>query len=36
MAELYFILGWEKQLNAEITPIARDKRRAIEAAKRGL
>ena len=36
MAELYFILGWEKQLNAEITPIARDKRRAIEAAKRVL
>lgn len=34
MAELYFMLGWEKQLDAEITPIARDKRRAIEAAKR--
>jgi len=34
MAELYFMLGWEKQLDAEITSIARDKRRAIEAAKR--
>ncbi|UJF21448.1 Mpo1 family 2-hydroxy fatty acid dioxygenase [Shewanella sp. OMA3-2] len=34
MAELYFMFGWEKQLDAEITPIARDKRRAIETAKR--
>ncbi|MBB1362703.1 DUF962 domain-containing protein [Shewanella sp. SR44-4] len=31
MAELYFILGLEKDLAAEITPIARDKRRALEA-----
>ncbi|QIR15233.1 DUF962 domain-containing protein [Shewanella aestuarii] len=34
MAELYFMFGWEKQLDAQITPIARDKRRALEAAKR--
>lgn len=33
MAEVYFALGWEKELEAEITPIARDKRRALEAAK---
>ncbi|MGI2113513.1 DUF962 domain-containing protein [Shewanella frigidimarina] len=31
MAEFYFILGLEKDLAAEITPIARDKRRALEA-----
>ena len=36
MAELYFMLGWEKQLDAEITPIAREKRRAMEAAKRAV
>ncbi|MDD8059430.1 MULTISPECIES: DUF962 domain-containing protein [Shewanella] len=35
MAELYFILGWEKNLEAEIKPIARDKRRALEAKLRG-
>ncbi|MGZ9897548.1 Mpo1 family 2-hydroxy fatty acid dioxygenase [Shewanella gaetbuli] len=34
MAEVYFLLGWEKELDAEITPIAREKRRAIEAARR--
>ena len=31
MAELYFLLGLEKELDAQITPIARDKRRALEA-----
>ncbi|GIU51702.1 DUF962 domain-containing protein [Shewanella sp. KT0246] len=31
MAELYFMLGINKPLEAEITPIARDKRRALEA-----
>ncbi|WP_144210160.1 Mpo1 family 2-hydroxy fatty acid dioxygenase [Shewanella donghaensis] len=35
MAELYFMLGFGKQLEEEITPIARDKRRALEAKKRG-
>lgn len=30
MAELYFILGWESELNARITPIAIAKRRALE------
>ncbi|MCL1094626.1 DUF962 domain-containing protein [Shewanella kaireitica] len=35
MAEVYFKLGFEKELLAEITPIARDKRRALEAAKKG-
>lgn len=34
MAEVYFKLGFEKELLAEITPIARDKRRALEAAKK--
>lgn len=34
MAEVYFKLGLEKDLLADITLIARDKRRAIEAAKR--
>ncbi|MGI2143214.1 DUF962 domain-containing protein [Shewanella frigidimarina] len=34
MAEFYFILGLEKDLAAEITPIARDKRRALEAKRR--
>ncbi|MBB1439611.1 DUF962 domain-containing protein [Shewanella sp. SG41-4] len=36
MAELYFMLGLEKDLAAEITPIARDKRRALEAKRRAL
>ncbi len=31
MAELYFMLGMNKALEQEITPIARDKRRALEA-----
>tara|TARA_R110002050_G_scaffold96140_2_gene200047 strand:- start:1223 stop:1744 length:522 start_codon:yes stop_codon:yes gene_type:complete len=31
MAELYFIMGLEKDLAAQITPIAREKRRALEA-----
>lgn len=31
MAELYFMLGFEKQLEEEITPIAIEKRRALEA-----
>jgi uncharacterized membrane protein YGL010W len=31
MAELYFMLGWEQALAAEITPIAREKRRQLEA-----
>jgi uncharacterized membrane protein YGL010W len=31
MAELYFMLGLEKELAAEITPIAHEKRRALEA-----
>lgn len=31
MAEVYFMLGWEKELAAEIKPLARDKRRALEA-----
>ncbi|MFB2732201.1 Mpo1 family 2-hydroxy fatty acid dioxygenase [Shewanella mangrovisoli] len=31
MAEVYFILGFEKELDAEITPIAIEKRRALEA-----
>ncbi|WOH37935.1 Mpo1-like protein [Thalassotalea fonticola] len=35
MAEVYFGLGWEKNLLAEITPLARDKRRALEAKSRG-
>ncbi|MGS0673605.1 Mpo1 family 2-hydroxy fatty acid dioxygenase [Shewanella sp. 125m-1] len=34
MAEIYFMLGMEKSLLAEITPMARDKRRAIETAKK--
>ncbi|WP_350432771.1 Mpo1-like protein [Shewanella sp. H8] len=36
MAELYFIFGWEKELAAEITPIAREKRRALENKRRSL
>lgn len=35
MAEVYFSLGLEKKLLETITPLARDRRRAIEAAKRG-
>ncbi|VEE60955.1 Protein of uncharacterised function (DUF962) [Shewanella putrefaciens] len=31
MAEVYFLLGLEKALDAEITPIAIEKRRALEA-----
>ncbi|MBB1318701.1 DUF962 domain-containing protein [Shewanella sp. SR43-4] len=31
MAELYFMMGLEKDLAAQITPIAREKRRALEA-----
>ena len=34
MAEVYFGLGLEKELLEEITPLARDRRRAIEAASR--
>ncbi|NKF50956.1 DUF962 domain-containing protein [Shewanella sp. WXL01] len=34
MAEVYFMLGWLKQLEHDITPIARDKRRALEAKRR--
>ncbi|GIU17039.1 DUF962 domain-containing protein [Shewanella sp. MBTL60-007] len=34
MAEVYFMLGMEKKLLADITPMARDKRRALEAAKK--
>ncbi|MCL1068736.1 DUF962 domain-containing protein [Shewanella olleyana] len=34
MAELYFMLGLNKNLEQEITPIARDKRRALEAKRR--
>ncbi|TRX56613.1 DUF962 domain-containing protein [Thalassomonas sp. M1454] len=34
MAEVYFALGFAKQLKADITPLARDLRREIEAAKR--
>lgn len=33
MAELYFMCGWEKQLEDEITPMAVEKRRAFEASK---
>ncbi|MCL1044034.1 DUF962 domain-containing protein [Shewanella electrodiphila] len=34
MAELYFMMGLNKNLEHEITPIARDKRRALEANRR--
>lgn len=34
MAEVYFMLGLEKQLLADITPLAREKRRALEATKK--
>lgn len=34
MAEVYFALGLEKQLNKTITPLATDRRRALEASKR--
>ncbi|WP_445947069.1 Mpo1 family 2-hydroxy fatty acid dioxygenase, partial [Shewanella sp.] len=30
MAEVYFMMGWERELEEAITPIARDKRRALE------
>jgi len=33
MAEVYFMCGWEKQLEQTITPMAVEKRRAFEAAK---
>lgn len=33
MAEVYFMLGLEKSLNAQITPMAIEKRRALEAKK---
>lgn len=33
MAEVYFMLGLEKELDAQITPIAIEKRRALEALK---
>lgn len=33
MAEVYFMLGLEKALNAQITPMAIEKRRALEAKK---
>ncbi|MCL1036915.1 DUF962 domain-containing protein [Shewanella submarina] len=33
MAEVYFYLGWEKGLEQEITPIAKQKRMELEAAK---
>ncbi len=36
MAEVYFALGWEKTLNKAIAPLARDRRRKIEAKKREL
>jgi uncharacterized membrane protein YGL010W len=34
MAELYFYLGLEKKLNKDITPLAIERRRKLEAAKR--
>ena len=34
MAEIYFALGCEKKLHNDITPLARDRRKAIEGAKR--
>lgn len=34
MAEVFFMLGLEGELDNTITAIARDKRRALEAAKR--
>jgi len=36
MAEVYFAFGWEKTLNNTITPLARDRRRELEADKRKL
>lgn len=35
MAEVYFMLGFQSELKARITPIAIEKRRALEAIKRG-
>lgn len=34
MAEVYFALGWEDKLNQAIIPMAREKRRALEAEKK--
>ncbi|QFU21738.1 DUF962 domain-containing protein [Shewanella eurypsychrophilus] len=34
MAELYFMFGWEKSLEEEITPLAITKRRELEAARK--
>ncbi len=34
MAEVYFMLGWEKSLDATITPMAIEKRRALEIKKK--
>ena len=34
MAEVYFAFGWEKKLHDDITPMAREKRRNIERAKK--
>jgi uncharacterized membrane protein YGL010W len=30
MAEVYFMMGWERELEEQITALARDKRRALE------
>jgi uncharacterized membrane protein YGL010W len=30
MAEVYFMMGWERELEEQIIPLARDKRRALE------
>ena len=35
MAEVYFMVGWQKPLEDEITPIARDLRRALEKKRKG-
>ncbi|MEI6859377.1 MAG: Mpo1-like protein [Shewanella sp.] len=34
MAELYFMLGWEKKLDKQITPMAVEKRRTLETLRR--
>lgn len=36
MAEVYFAIGWEKELLEKIAPLARDKRRELEANKRAV
>ena len=36
MAELYFLFGWEQELNKQITPIAVTKRRALESTRKTL